>query len=331
MNRKLLFLFFIVSFSAQGQTIYVSTPGGLRKLNANTCDSTSLGNVGNFTDIAMTPDNRLYGLAGGSLVEFDTSGIFLSSIPTVPPFTSTSLVSDSMGNLLAVQSDSVYQINRFTGQVISLGYYGPFQPAGDLTFYHDTLYLSSIDLSSFNLQLVKIILQPNISSQLIGTMAANNILGLITICLNNTETIIACAYNAGNYTFSSLYIVNPADATLTLLCDSILHSLIQGAASQMYFSGIENCFISGINSPASVNEFTLSPNPATSEIKIESAKSKIESVEVFDVVGVKVKHLTPALSEGEGVRVEVSSLAAGIYFVRVKTEKGSVTRKLIKQ
>jgi hypothetical protein len=88
----------------------------------------------------------------------------------------------------------------------------------------------------------------------------------------------------------------------------------------------------GVNEIENLNlSISLSPNPATSEIKIENAKGKIESVEVFDVVGVKVKYLTPALSEGEGVRVEVSSLAAGIYFVKITTEDGIFAKKLIKQ
>jgi hypothetical protein len=77
----------------------------------------------------------------------------------------------------------------------------------------------------------------------------------------------------------------------------------------------------------SENYFSLIPNPATNEIKIENAKSKIESVEVFDVMG----QLQTSNFKPQTISVEVSSLAQGIYFVRVRTEKGSITRKLIKQ
>jgi hypothetical protein len=73
----------------------------------------------------------------------------------------------------------------------------------------------------------------------------------------------------------------------------------------------------------------LSPNPTTSELRITNAEFRIESAEVYDVVGARC--LTPALSKGEGVRVDVSKLAPGIYFVKVKTEKGVSAAKFVKQ
>ena len=46
------------------------------------------------------------------------------------------------------------------------------------------------------------------------------------------------------------------------------------------------------------------------------------SIGIYNVFGGNVEHPTtpnptPALPEGEGVRVDVSGLAAGVYFVRV--------------
>jgi hypothetical protein len=90
--------------------------------------------------------------------------------------------------------------------------------------------------------------------------------------------------------------------------------------------------IDGVINSSDENTFSLVPNPATNEFKVQSAMLKVEAVEVYDVVGKRVKALTlnPSPS-GEGFSVEVSSLAEGIYFVRIKTENGSVTKKLIKQ
>jgi hypothetical protein len=87
--------------------------------------------------------------------------------------------------------------------------------------------------------------------------------------------------------------------------------------------------IDGVKNISNQNIFNLFPNPATSAFNVESSKSKVESVEVYDVVGMKC--FTPPLSKGKGMYVDVSSLSAGIYLVRVKTEYGSVTKKLIKQ
>ena len=91
-------------------------------------------------------------------------------------------------------------------------------------------------------------------------------------------------------------------------------------------------FPTSINAEGSFgNGIFVFPNPATTELIITNAEFGIESVEIWDVVGERVKRLTPALSKGEGVRVDVSSLSAGIYFVKVKTKKGVSAAKFVKQ
>ena len=89
----------------------------------------------------------------------------------------------------------------------------------------------------------------------------------------------------------------------------------------------------------SSNDFRLYPNPATKQLTIESRQTttgKIELVEIYDVLGVRC--LTPTLSpdknrdrHGEGVSVDVSSLASGIYFVKVKTKEGESVAKFVKE
>ncbi|MBK5286432.1 MAG: T9SS type A sorting domain-containing protein, partial [Bacteroidia bacterium] len=75
------------------------------------------------------------------------------------------------------------------------------------------------------------------------------------------------------------------------------------------------------------------PNPVTNELRIKNAELRIESVEIYDVVGGLVKNLTPfpsPLGEGRSVSVDVSELMPGIYFLKLKTEKGIVIKKLMK-
>ena len=77
------------------------------------------------------------------------------------------------------------------------------------------------------------------------------------------------------------------------------------------------------------NGASISPNPASDFITIQfqtsevSKTSEVSSVQIFDMLGIEIKDLTPALSEGEGVRIDVSHLAAGVYFIRIgdKVEK----------
>ena len=77
------------------------------------------------------------------------------------------------------------------------------------------------------------------------------------------------------------------------------------------------------------------PNPAsqTIELKIENGELTIKEIEIFDVYGRKqnaesrmqnTSHSSPLIS------INISHLSAGIYFVKITTEAGTQTSKLIK-
>jgi hypothetical protein len=90
----------------------------------------------------------------------------------------------------------------------------------------------------------------------------------------------------------------------------------------------ENIFNSGIH---------FSPNPATSELRIENADLpagqaglKIKEIEIYSSLGEKVFSKRET-SNPKLVTVNVSQLFSGIYFVRVKTEKGISTAKFVKE
>jgi hypothetical protein len=75
--------------------------------------------------------------------------------------------------------------------------------------------------------------------------------------------------------------------------------------------------------------FSLYPNPATSEINLSFADKADAVIEVTDVYG---KVLLSAVNEGrETVQLNISTLASGIYFVKVSSEGRSVVRKFIRQ
>jgi hypothetical protein len=75
----------------------------------------------------------------------------------------------------------------------------------------------------------------------------------------------------------------------------------------------------GINDNV-IYEKTISvfPNPVTTEIRVESSEFKIESIEVYNVLGEKMIQESGIKSQEV---IDVSSLASGIYFVKVRTEK----------
>jgi hypothetical protein len=78
-------------------------------------------------------------------------------------------------------------------------------------------------------------------------------------------------------------------------------------------------------------DFKIYPNPTTGEFKVESLKFKVEGVKVFDVYGRKQKATLPSVStDGTEWSLDLSNLSAGIYFVKIITEKREVIRKVIK-
>jgi len=83
-----------------------------------------------------------------------------------------------------------------------------------------------------------------------------------------------------------------------------------------------------------VFEGKLYPNPATDYITINLKTSEVletsevSRVEIYNVMGVLIHstNLTPALTRGEGVRIDVSNLTPGVYFVKV----GGIVEKFVK-
>jgi len=77
--------------------------------------------------------------------------------------------------------------------------------------------------------------------------------------------------------------------------------------------------------------FQIIPNPAnqTIELGINNEQLTINNVEIFDIYGKKLSshHLiTSSLNQ----KIDISHLAAGLYFVKITTEVGTQTQKLIK-
>ncbi len=71
----------------------------------------------------------------------------------------------------------------------------------------------------------------------------------------------------------------------------------------------------------------LSPNPAADYIEISvGAQGTVSDIRIFNVFGETVKNPTQTLPEGEGLRIDVSGLPSGVYFLRV----GEKVRKFLK-
>ena len=77
------------------------------------------------------------------------------------------------------------------------------------------------------------------------------------------------------------------------------------------------------------NDFTISPNPATTKLNINLKTIQPNThLTIIDVLGKKV--LSKELSELE-TSIDVSRWNAGVYLVRISNDKETQTKRFVKQ
>jgi alpha-tubulin suppressor-like RCC1 family protein len=86
--------------------------------------------------------------------------------------------------------------------------------------------------------------------------------------------------------------------------------------------------IKGDSFSGSTSEINVYPNPTTGTFQIKSVKSKIEKIEVFNVLGETIYFLA---NNQQSITIDLSSKCDGIYFLNCKTNDGVQIIKLIKQ
>jgi len=89
----------------------------------------------------------------------------------------------------------------------------------------------------------------------------------------------------------------------------------------------------GIDEPKQgLSEIRVFPNPTSGQLRITNYELRITSIEVFDVYGRKIEGMKERRSEGvKEVVLDISGFSAGIYFVKIITEKGVAVKKVVKQ
>ncbi|MDR2972625.1 MAG: DUF2436 domain-containing protein [Bacteroidales bacterium] len=76
-------------------------------------------------------------------------------------------------------------------------------------------------------------------------------------------------------------------------------------------------------------ELQVYPNPTTGELRVTSYELQVTSMEIFDVYGRAVSTHYSLLTTH--CSMDISHLPAGIYFLKIETEKGPVTKKVVKK
>jgi len=89
----------------------------------------------------------------------------------------------------------------------------------------------------------------------------------------------------------------------------------------------------GINEINGVISSSVYPNPATTELTIELTTQEIENASMFllDLSGKIVRNQTTTVSGTSTTTMDISSLSAGVYVLKITTANGSITKKVVKK
>ena len=80
--------------------------------------------------------------------------------------------------------------------------------------------------------------------------------------------------------------------------------------------------------PPELNDISIYPNPTAGEFRVSGFEFRVGDIQVFDIYGIK---RFSTFNFQLSTQIDISHLPAGIYFVRITTEKGVVTKKIVKK
>lgn len=77
-----------------------------------------------------------------------------------------------------------------------------------------------------------------------------------------------------------------------------------------------------------LDSFEMYPNPTTQDLNLRWNQSEEVSVRIYNTLG-KLMYYGKALNLQSGLKIDISDYTDGIYFVKLNTEAGEITKKLI--
>ena len=175
-------------------------------------------------------------------------------------------------------------------------------------------------------QVTAVIISPNTATvplgqtkqftvQVIATGGADE---TVTWSISNQTSMLTTISTSGLLTVGS----NETAATLKVKAVSNFNPAVSDEVTvTITTTGIDETALSGIS---------IYPNPVKDELRIKSEELRINSVEICDVAGRVVEtRLIASLHEGTAT-INVSTLPQGVYLVKIHTDKGVVTQKVVK-
>ena len=175
----------------------------------------------------------------------------------------------------------------------------------------------------------------------------NNRTTFLNICDSNHVNIVLAGHRhqnvvagrAGNvvsetWTDSTRYIQTGAAFDGSYRIITVSSSFVNVSTPMLSCSGSD---VSELNNPISISVF---PNPATNNLTIEAPQKSY--IEISNIQGQLIKTLAAnqlatcpdvigGKQSGNKINVDISAFPCGVYFIKIKTEKGIAVKKFVKE
>lgn len=102
------------------------------------------------------------------------------------------------------------------------------------------------------------------------------------------------------------------------------HSITKGDTTNLYY--IKTTYALAAND-INKAQITLYPNPVSDYLHINTAGEKVQSIKVYNFAGALVRNITDAKAD----TVDLRDLTTGNYIISITTDKGVITKKIIKK
>ncbi|MBI3502975.1 MAG: T9SS type A sorting domain-containing protein [Bacteroidetes bacterium] len=146
-----------------------------------------------------------------------------------------------------------------------------------------------------------------------------------TTCNNGSATATA---NGGSPPYTYSWSNGQSTQTATGLSPGTYTIIIADSHGCNNTTTITITSASGIDELSFENIISIYPNPTNGIFSIQSSE-KISSIEIYSVLGEKIYSSTHQLNNS--ITLDLSAKPNGIYFLQLRTEQGTATKKIIIQ
>lgn len=235
---RLLFILYLYLFSnylfCQVKFFSNNSDGTIKVLSTFDCSEETHSGFPSFLDIAITPNNELFGI-NDSLYKIDYLSSSYNTVGLMVDLNNRTISGVGLvaldGNFLLMDyQDSLYKVSTTTAIAYPIGKIG-YYCAGDFAFFNDTLYLAE----SSN-HLIQIILNASktaiLSVKDVGIMNTqyHSVYSLFTTylsCKDNNKGLFAIESN-------KIYMINTQTANATFVCSINDTSIVSYGAASIY-------------------------------------------------------------------------------------------------